>query len=83
MATKEGTLAEIASADIVVFVSRSCPYCQTAMKDLEKAGFAASILDPSPSQRTVSEQHCPPLRLFVVSYRDEYLIMPDYQMSRS
>ena len=56
MESNSALRAEIGSANIVVYVSRSCPYCQTAMRDLTANGFDAKIVDANPSQRSVSER---------------------------
>lgn len=56
MASKVSTQAEISSADIVIYISKSCPYCTTAVRDLQSNGFKATILEPNPSQRSVSRK---------------------------
>jgi glutaredoxin 3 len=42
----------IASADIVVFQSPSCPYCRMAISALLEAGYEPTIIDASSSQRS-------------------------------
>lgn len=52
--SKADIQAEVDSNMIVIYVSKSCPYCQVAMKALSASGFEAKIVDANPSQRSVS-----------------------------
>jgi hypothetical protein len=54
MATKQSITDEANSHNIVLYVSNSCPYCISAIRDLKAAGKTIHVVEASSAQRSVS-----------------------------
>jgi glutaredoxin len=54
MASKQSITDETNSHNIVLYVSNSCPYCTSAIRDLKAAGKTIHVVEASSAQRSVS-----------------------------
>eukprot|EP00596_Hydrurales_sp_CCMP1899_P001367 CAMPEP_0119037042 /NCGR_PEP_ID=MMETSP1177-20130426/5136_1 /TAXON_ID=2985 /ORGANISM="Ochromonas sp, Strain CCMP1899" /LENGTH=101 /DNA_ID=CAMNT_0006997735 /DNA_START=91 /DNA_END=396 /DNA_ORIENTATION=- len=53
MASKQSIIDETNSHNIVLYVSNSCPYCTSAIRDLKAAGKTIHVVEASSAQRSV------------------------------
>jgi glutathionyl-hydroquinone reductase len=57
MATKQSITDEANAHNIVLYVSNSCPYCISAIRDLKAANKTIHVVEASSAQRSVSVTH--------------------------
>ena len=71
--SKADIQAEVAASMIVIYVSKSCLYCQTAIKALSASGFEAKIIDANTSQKSVSAVYFAPKIMRTTALHNEEL----------